>query len=62
MILPLTPGRGGYLRPFGTAIFIRDYLMARGPDYGVEVIDPDRGCRHNRHPLRLQASSSLRYG
>ena len=44
MILPLTPGRGGYLRPFGTAIFIRDYLMARGPDYGVEVIDPDRGA------------------
>jgi len=42
--MQLKPTRGGYLRPFGTAIFIRDYLMGRGPEYGVEAIDPDRGA------------------
>ena len=42
--MELRPNRGGYLRPFGTAIFIRDYLMGRGADYGVEAIDPDRGA------------------
>ena len=44
MILPLRPDRGGYLRPFGTAMFIRDYLMGRGADYEVEAIDPERGA------------------
>lgn len=44
MTLPLKPDRGGYLRPFGTAVFVRDYLMGQGPGYGVEAIDPDRGA------------------
>jgi len=44
MVTELRPARGGFLRPFGTAIFIRDYLMGRGPDYGVEAIDPERGA------------------
>ena len=42
--MELRPGRGGFVRPFGAAIFIRDYLMGQGPDYGVEAIDPDRGA------------------
>ena len=44
MEMAVRPTRGGYLRPFGTAIFIRDYLMGQGPDYGVEAIDPNRGA------------------
>jgi hypothetical protein len=44
MVTELRPARGGFLRPFGTAIFIRDYLMGRGADYGVEAIDPERGA------------------
>jgi len=43
MAMALRPSRGGYLRPFGTAIFIKDYLMGRGADYGVEAVDPERG-------------------
>jgi len=38
------PARGGWLRPFGAAIFIRDFLAGRGPDYGVRRIDPEVGA------------------
>jgi len=44
VVTAIRPARGGYLRPFGTAMFIRDYLMGRGRDYGVEAIDPHRGA------------------
>jgi hypothetical protein len=39
----LRPNRGGFLRPFGLGVFIRDYLMGRGP-YGAPRIDPSEGA------------------
>ena len=39
----LRPERGGFLRPFHTGIFIRDYLLGRGP-FGSKAIDPVRGA------------------
>lgn len=39
----LRPERGRFLRPFHTGIFIRDYLLGRGP-FGSPVIDPKRGA------------------
>lgn len=43
MVTLLRPERGRFLRPFHTGIFIRDYLMGKGP-YGSPVIDPKRGA------------------
>ncbi len=40
----LRPKRGGFLRPFGAAVFIRDYLMGQGSRYGAEDIDPQVGA------------------
>jgi hypothetical protein len=42
--LPLKPKRGGFLRPFGTGVFIRDYLSGLGPRYGVEAVSPETGA------------------
>ena len=42
MIEPLRPARGGFLRPFGTAWFIVEYLKGNGPQ-GSPKIDPDVG-------------------
>lgn len=42
--LPLRPLRGGYQRPFGAAIFIRDFLNGEGPNYGAPRIDPTTGA------------------
>jgi len=39
----LRPYRGGFLRPFGLGIFIRDYLAGLGP-YGSPNIDPSEGA------------------
>ena len=39
----LRPYRGGFLRPFGLAIFIRGYLAGLGP-YGSPRIDPMEGA------------------
>ena len=45
MTLPVEPVRGGFrIHPFGTAVFIRDYLMGRGPQYGVPAIEPRAGA------------------
>jgi hypothetical protein len=41
--LPLTPGRGRFLRPFHTGIFIRDYLLGKEP-FGSSPVDPKRGA------------------
>jgi len=41
--LPLKPARGGFLRPFGCAWFIREFLLGNGP-YGSPAIDPDEGA------------------
>lgn len=39
----LRPYRGGMLRPFGTAWFIREFLAGRGPE-GSPEIDPSAGA------------------
>jgi hypothetical protein len=43
MALSLRPNRGGYLRPFGCGIFIRDFLRGLVP-FGSLEIDPDQGA------------------
>jgi len=40
---PLRPTRGGFLRPFGCAWFIREFLLGHGP-MGSPRIDPDVGA------------------
>ena len=42
-VLPIRPPRGGFLRPFGTAWFIREFLAGNGP-HGSQVIDPGIGA------------------
>jgi hypothetical protein len=42
-MLPLKPSRGGFLRPFGCGIFIRDFLMGEAP-FGSPSIDPGTGA------------------
>jgi len=39
----LKPRRGGFLRPFGCAEFIREFLLGHGP-YGSPRIDPNIGA------------------
>jgi hypothetical protein len=41
--LPLKPGRGGFLRPFGCGWFTREFLLGHGP-YGSSKINPDVGA------------------
>jgi hypothetical protein len=43
MLLPLRPRRGGFLRPFGCGLFIRDFLMGNAP-FGSPAIDPETGA------------------
>ena len=43
MTLELKPKRGGFLRPFGCGIFIRDFLLGLGP-YDSARINPDIGA------------------
>jgi hypothetical protein len=43
MVLPLRPRRGGFLRPFGCGVFIRDFLLGNAP-FGAPSIDPDIGA------------------
>jgi hypothetical protein len=43
MMMPLRPGRGGFLRPFGCGWFIREFLMGHGPE-GSLKIDPEVGA------------------
>jgi len=43
MTLPLKPKRGGFLRPFHCGIFIRDFLIGKGP-HGSARIDPEVGA------------------
>ncbi len=44
MVEALRPARGGFLRPFGTAIFIRDFLSGDGAKYVAPVVDPAMGA------------------
>lgn len=41
--LPLKPKRGSFLREFGCATFVREYLLGHGP-FGSETIDPSAGA------------------
>ena len=43
VIEPLKPKRGGFLRPFGCAWFIREFLFGKGPE-GSKKIDPQQGA------------------
>lgn len=43
MTLPLSPNKGGFLRPFGTAWFIIGFLKGNGPE-DSKRIDPDVGA------------------
>jgi hypothetical protein len=43
MTLPLKPKHGGFLRPFGCGLFIRDFLLGIGP-YESPRIDPEVGA------------------
>ncbi len=43
MVTAVRPERGGFLRPFGCAWFIREFLLGHGPE-GAPAIDPDRGA------------------
>jgi len=38
----LKPSRGGFLRPFGCGLFIREFLMGNGP-YDSPIINPEAG-------------------
>jgi len=40
---PLRPARGGFLRPFGCGMFIRDFLLGHGPN-DSPIIDPNVGA------------------
>jgi hypothetical protein len=42
MVEPLKPTRGGFLRPFGCGLFIRDFLLGLGP-HGSPKIKPEIG-------------------
>ena len=43
MVVGLRPERGGFLRPFGTAWFIIEFLKGNGPE-DSKRIDPDLGA------------------
>ena len=62
MVEPLKPTRGGFLRPFGCGLFIRDFLLGLGP-YGSPVIDPDVGAPQadifREYKLALMRSTAL---
>jgi len=43
MVMRLRPNPGGFMRPFGCGIFIRDYLLGLGP-FGSPEIDQKKGA------------------
>jgi DNA-binding PadR family transcriptional regulator len=43
MVIDLRPTKGGFLRPLGCGIFIRDFLMGKAP-FGSPAIDPHGGA------------------
>jgi hypothetical protein len=43
VVEPLKPTKGGFLRPFGCAWFIREFLLGHGP-YGSPKINPNIGA------------------
>ena len=43
MTLAFRPKRGGFLRPFGCGLFVRDFLLGKGPNDSPKI-DPDTGA------------------
>jgi hypothetical protein len=43
MRIPVTPERGGFLRPFGCGWFIREFLLGHEPE-GSPKVDPEVGA------------------
>jgi hypothetical protein len=43
MTLPLRPQRGGFLRPFGCAWFVKEFLLGNAP-HNSQVIEPEVGA------------------
>jgi hypothetical protein len=43
LTLPLRPKRGGFLRPFGCGLFIRDFLIGKGPHDSAKI-DHEEGA------------------
>jgi len=67
MDMAIRPRRGGYLRPFGCGIFIRDFLMGKAP-FGSPVIDPEVGAcqedifyHYKQAILRAYAEDAVAY-
>ena len=62
MTLLLKPKRGGFLRPFGCAWFIREFLLGHGP-YGSPRIHPNVGAPQadifRQYKLALMRETSL---
>ena len=58
MVNLLKPKRGGFLRPFGCGLFVRDFLLGYGP-HGSARIDPEEGAPqsdmffHYKNALRM---------
>jgi hypothetical protein len=62
MTLPLRPKRGGFLRPFGCGLFIRDFLLGKGPN-GSPKTDPKAGAPQadifHHYKLHLMKATAL---
>ena len=62
MVELLKPARGGFLRPFGCAWFIREFLQGNGPN-GSPRIDPDVGAPQadifHHYKLALMKATAL---
>jgi len=55
MVEALRPMRGGFLRPFGCAWFIREFLLGNGPMDSLRI-DPDVGaCQTDIHRYYKEA-------
>ena len=58
MAIAIRPGRGGFLRPFGRAWFIREFLLGHGPE-GSPKIDPVRGAPQPQADINYHYKSAL---
>ena len=58
----LKPKRGGFLRPFGCAWFIREYLLGHSPE-GSPLVDPDVGAPQadifHHYKMALRRSTAM---
>jgi DNA-binding PadR family transcriptional regulator len=47
MMLPLSPQRGGYIRPFGCTLFIRSFLLGHGPEGSPTIVPESGACQED---------------